>query len=109
MARRSPARFLAPVALVAVAVATYVVVTHSLPAKSGSSSPSSAHQGKSAKTATKTSRKHRRRRRMYTVKPGDTPSGIAVKTGVPLATLQRLNPTLDPQTLSPGQKIRLRR
>jgi LysM repeat protein len=108
MARRSPARFLAPVALVAVAVATYVVVTHSLPAKSGSS-PSSAHQGKAAKTATKTPRKHRRRRRMYTVKPGDTPSGIAVKTGVPLATLQRLNPTLDPQTLSPGQKIRLRR
>ena len=40
---------------------------------------------------------------------GDTPSGIAEKTGVPLATLQRLNPRLDPQTLSPGQKIRLRR
>ena len=108
MARRSPARFLAPVALVAVAFATYTVVRHSLPSKSGSSPPS-AHQGKSTKTSTKTARKHRRRRRMYTVKPGDTPSGIAVKTGVPLATLQRLNPRLDPQTLSPGQKIRLRR
>jgi LysM repeat protein len=95
--------------LVAVAFATYTVVTHSLPSKNGSSSPSSAHQPKSAKTTTKTAHKHRRRRRTYTVKPGDTPSGIAEKTGVPLATLQRLNPTLDPQTLSPGQKIRLRR
>jgi LysM repeat protein len=108
MARRSPARFLAPVALVAVAVATYTVVTHSLPSKSGSS-PSSAHHRKSSKTAAKTAHKHRRRRRTYTVKPGDTPSGIAEKTGVPLATLQRLNPKLDPQSLSPGQKIRLRR
>jgi LysM repeat protein len=108
MARRSPARFLAPVALVAVAFATYTVVTKSLPSKSGSS-PSSSHQGKAAKKATKTAHKHRRRRRTYTVKPGDTPSGIAEKTGVPLATLQRLNPQLDPQSLSPGQKIRLRR
>jgi LysM repeat protein len=108
MARRSPARFLAPVALVAVAVAMYLVVAHSIESKSGSS-PSSAHQDKSTKTATKTARKHRRRHRVYTVKPGDTPSGIAVKTGVPLATLQRLNPKLDPQSLAPGQKIRLRR
>jgi LysM repeat protein len=108
MARRSPARFLAPVALVAVAVAMYVVVSHSVASKGGSSG-SSAHPAKTGSPAAKTSRKHRRRRRAYTVKPGDTPSGIAAKTGVSLATLQRLNPTLDPQSLSPGQKIRLRR
>jgi LysM repeat protein len=108
MARRSPARFLAPVALVAVAVAMYMVVSHSVASKDGSS-PSSAHQTSTGSPAAKTSRKHHRRRRTYTVKPGDTPSGIAVKTGVALTTLQRLNPQLDPQSLSPGQKIRLRR
>jgi LysM repeat protein len=46
---------------------------------------------------------------MYTVKPGDTPSGIAEKTGVPLEDILALNPTLDPQTLAPGTKIRLRK
>ncbi|HEY7077913.1 MAG TPA: LysM domain-containing protein [Solirubrobacteraceae bacterium] len=109
MARRSPARFLAPVALAGVAVAMYLVIAHSLPSDTGSKSPSSAHQTKTSKTAGKTSKHKRHRRRTYTVKPGDTPSGIAVKTGVSLATLQRLNPKLDPQSLSPGQKIRLRR
>jgi LysM repeat protein len=108
MARRSPARFLAPVALVAVAVAMYMVVSHSVASKDGSS-PSSVHQTSTGSPAAKTSRKHHRGRRTYTVKPGDTPSGIAVKTGVALTTLQRLNPQLDPQSLSPGQKIRLRR
>jgi LysM repeat protein len=108
MARRSPARFLAPVALVAVAVAMYVVVTHSLPSKGGSSPPA-AHQAKTGSPAAKTSRKHRRRRRTYTVKAGDTPSGIALRFSISLATLQRLNPKLDPQSLAPGQKIRLRR
>ena len=43
----------------------------------------------------------------YTVKAGDTASGIAEKSGVDLETLMALNPELDPATLSPGQKIRL--
>ena len=43
------------------------------------------------------------------MKPGDTPSGIAEKTGVPLGVILALNPELDPQTLAPGTKIRLRR
>ncbi len=43
------------------------------------------------------------------VKGGDTPSGIAEKTGVPLARILALNPDLDPQTLTPGTKIKLRR
>ena len=33
-------------------------------------------------------------------------SGIAEKTGIPLETLTDLNPDVD--TLSPGQKLRLR-
>jgi LysM repeat protein len=110
MARRSPARFLAPIALAAFAVALYGVVSHGL--QIGSDSPSAGQERTASPTgaaATGSRRKHHSRRRTYTVRSGDTPSGIAARTGVPLATLQKLNPKLDPQSLSPGQKIRLRR
>ena len=52
--------------------------------------------------------KARKQRRTYTVKPGDTPSSIAEKTNVPLSQIQELNPDLDDQTLSVGQKLKLR-
>jgi LysM repeat protein len=108
MARRSPARFLAPIALVGFAVALYVVVEHDTrPSKDRSSA--GQRTASPAGTSTGSRRKKGHRRRTYTVKSGDTPSGIAAKTGVPLATLQKLNPKLDPQSLAPGQKIRLRR
>ncbi|MEA2394955.1 MAG: LysM domain, partial [Solirubrobacteraceae bacterium] len=41
------------------------------------------------------------------VRAGDTLSSIAVKTGVPLATIQRLNPKLDAQSLHAGEKVKL--
>ena len=44
----------------------------------------------------------------YTVKSGDTLGAIAETTGVTVATLQELNPELDPQALIAGQKIQLR-
>ena len=37
-----------------------------------------------------------------------TLSKIAATTGVSLATLQRLNPNINPQALQPGTPIRLR-
>jgi LysM repeat protein len=43
------------------------------------------------------------------VKSGDTLSAISIKTGVPLATIQRLNPKLDADTLHAGQRVRLSR
>jgi LysM repeat protein len=43
------------------------------------------------------------------VRPGDTPSTIAERTGVPLEDLEALNPDIDPQQLTPGQRLRLRR
>jgi LysM repeat protein len=110
MFRRNPARFLAPIALVAFAVALYTVISHGTQAGTGSSS--SAGQQRTASPAGGTHGSHhkrRHRRRVYVVRSGDTPSGIAAKTGVALATLRRLNPTLDPQSLAPGQRIRLRR
>ena len=47
--------------------------------------------------------------KFYIVRSGDTLSAISVKTGVPIATLQVLNPNLDPNALQTGQRIRLRR
>ncbi|MEA2351873.1 MAG: LysM domain, partial [Thermoleophilaceae bacterium] len=44
----------------------------------------------------------------YVVKTGDTLGSIAQKTGVPVEKLQELNPTLDPQALVSGQRIKLR-
>ena len=44
----------------------------------------------------------------YVVVPGDTLSGIAVKTGIPLFRLERLNPDIDAATLNAGQQIKLR-
>ena len=49
----------------------------------------------------------KRKRKVYVVKPGDTPSGIAEKTGVSLEQLEKANPDLDPQLLAPGQRIRI--
>ena len=105
--RRTPARWLAPVALVTVAVAVYAVVDSTLLNDDTSSNGSTSTQ--QAKPAKKKASKKTRKRRMYTVKSGDTLSAIAVKTGVSLDTLERLNPKLDADTLHAGQRVRLAR
>ena len=46
-------------------------------------------------------------RRRYTVRAGDTLTGIADRTGVPLGRLQQLNPKLDSDSLQTGQRIKL--
>jgi LysM repeat protein len=105
--RRSPARFLAPIALVAFAVALYSVAHdpgepngNTSGGSSATATPTSTSKSKSKKKTTS------KKRKSYTVKAGDTMSGIAEKTGVSLETLTDLNPDVD--TLSPGQKLRLR-
>jgi LysM repeat protein len=47
-------------------------------------------------------------RGFYVVKQGDTLAQIADNTGLELDQLEELNPNLDPQQLSPGEKVRLR-
>ena len=47
-------------------------------------------------------------RGVWIVHSGDTLGSISVKTGIDVATLQTLNPDLDPQTLLEGQRIALR-
>jgi LysM repeat protein len=108
--RRSPARFLAPIALVAFAVALYSVANDSRDSTGsnpGGASPTATSTSNSKSNSKKKSSSSSKKRKSYTVKSGDTLSGIAEKTGVSLETLNELNPDAD--TLSPGQKLRLRR
>jgi LysM repeat protein len=44
----------------------------------------------------------------YVIENGDTLIAIAHKTGVPVATIERLNPEVDPQILISGEKLKLR-
>jgi LysM repeat protein len=107
MARRSPARLLAPLALIGFVIALLIVING---VGSGDGSSKTSGSG-SAATATPTPtrrQKARKQRRRYTVKAGDTPSGIAEKTDVPLSQILKLNPDLDDQTLTVGDKLKLR-
>ena len=110
MTRSTPARLLAPLALVTVAVALYLVVS------AGTSDPGERPAPSAVETRTDQAeqdgkaptRKRSTGRRTYTVRAGDTPSGIAEKTGVSVAKLLELNPDLSPQALNPGDRLKLR-
>ena len=105
MRYRSPARWLAPVALLG-AVAAVLIVVSSDTGKSSSSNGGAAVTSSSTST-THTQTTPRSHRRFYVVKPGDVLSAIAAKTGVALNELMRLNPHVDAQTLTVGQKLKL--
>ncbi|HYM57570.1 MAG TPA: LysM domain-containing protein [Solirubrobacteraceae bacterium] len=110
MARRSPARLLAPLALVGFVFALGVVLKGSDP-DGGGGRPSTTGEKPASSPGARRERTRRstsRPRGTYVVKAGDTPSSISVKTGVPLAEIERLNPELDPQLLSPGDRVKLR-
>lgn len=104
MPYRSPARFLAPLALIAAFFAVYTVVKPT--SESSSDGPAQTQTSTTSTTSTTSSKP---KRKSYTVKSGDVLSGIAESTGVPLERLLELNPDLDPQTLRSGQKIKLAR
>ena len=117
--RRSPARFLAPLALIAV-VAAFLMVVNGSSTKSGSNSGDTSTTTASTTTSTaktttgsgtsttKTPTSASSTPKTYTVQVGDTLGGIADKTGVPLDEIQTLNPNVDPHAMVTGQKIRLR-
>ena len=108
--RRSLGRWLAPVALITCAVAVYAVVDNTLLKDDNASKGSgSSQQATPTKATSSKAAKARKRRRAYVVKSGDTLSAISIKTGVPLAAIQQLNPKLDANTLHAGQRVRLSR
>ena len=117
--KRTPARVLAPLALVAFGIAVLIIFASS-GGNDEESSNSSASQQEQRDLELARDKKRRERsaeRRegqgklpqdVYVVKTGDTLGSIAEKTGIPVEKLQELNPELDPQALVSGQKIKLR-
>ncbi len=101
------ARFIAPIALVAVAVGTYLIVQSTLAKPHVTTTQS--------RTTVISNRRDSRRRppqpKYYVVKSGDTLSAISARTGVPLSRLTALNPSVSsaPSSLQTGQRLRLRR
>ena len=106
--RQSSLRMLAPASLLLFAVVFLVVVVTSL---SGGSSPvepaRTTKTGQQGSSGTAQAARPRERR-FYTVKSGDNLFSIAAKTGVAVEKLQALNPSVDPQGLVAGQRIKLR-
>lgn len=108
--RRSPARLLAPIALVAFVLALFAVIVGSDSSDDSDGSTGSNGQQTQTGTGTETtpSDDQQPSSTFYTVKTGDTLAGIADSVGLTVDDLLELNPDLDPQALVSGQKIRLR-
>jgi LysM repeat protein len=104
MVARNRARYLAPIALVAAIAATYVVVHGSLKA-----TPAKTQSHVTLPTRPARTRTTKKPSNVYVVKPGDSLSAISVKTGVSVATIESLNPGLDPNALQTGQRLTLRK
>jgi LysM repeat protein len=95
-------RYFAPITLAAVITATILVVQAGL--STSRRGDVASRQDRTTVTAHTVSRKA-----FYVVRAGDSLSGISVKTGVSLPALEALNPTVDPNALPTGQRLRLRR
>ena len=105
--RSITARVLAPLALIACGLALFLLVSQTL---SGGGDDSKGGGGDRERTRSDQPRNEPKvEGDTYVVVPGDTFTGIAAKTGIPLAKLERLNPDLDTATLNAGQQIKLRR
>jgi LysM repeat protein len=105
---RNPARYLAPLAIAAVAVVSYTIIHRALIHKHSTASLSVV-QTSSKTTTTRATHKVSTKAKFYVVRPNDTLSKIAKSTGVSLATLEQLNPRVTPDSLRVQQRIRLRR
>jgi LysM repeat protein len=98
------ARIFALLALVGAVVAVVVVVAGS--AGGGSSSPS--HHRGSGHLAKKETARRKATPAIYIVKTGDRLISISFHTGVPVSRILALNPEVDPQILTAGEKLKLR-
>jgi LysM repeat protein len=102
------ARLVAVVAIVGFVIAFIIVLGSSGTDTGSSGSQTTPNTSTSTVGSTTKSTTRFAHRRSYTVKAGDTLGAIAIRTGVSVATLEDLNPGLDPQGLVAGQKLKLR-
>jgi len=102
MVARNPGRYLAPIALAAVIAAIVLVVQGGL--------GTTQHHAALPRSAPRAvvSRHAHAIKTFYVVQSGDSLSVISVKTGITVATLESLNPGVNPNALQTGQRLRLR-
>jgi LysM repeat protein len=109
---RSPARILAPVALVIFGIAVLIVFASAGGGGDSSSKNDNADRAEQRDLKVRKRRERVRERRanrsVYVVRSGDTLGGIAETTGVSVEKLQELNPNVDPQALTSGQRLKLK-
>jgi LysM repeat protein len=108
-------RYAAPAAFLLAATIAVVAVRSGLEAGGKSSLPAvsvptTPRKHIATKTAVTTPKKKPKAggRRFWSVQAGDTFAVIASKSGVPVATLQHLNPKVRSTSLFIGEKLRLR-
>jgi LysM repeat protein len=88
--------------MVVVIAAAVLIVRGQLASKHASRTPPVSHVGRRGHRPAATAST------FYVVKAGDSLSVISAHTGVPVPTLESLNPNIDPNTLQTGQRLRLR-
>ena len=116
MASNSPSRWLGPAALLVTLVAVLLVVATSMgggsdgepAAPAGNTTERREAQDGGSTTGRTSTTKDPSERRTYRVRPGDTLQIISERTGVSVEELQQLNPDLDPQALTVGQRLKLK-
>jgi LysM repeat protein len=106
-------RYVAPAAFLLAATIAVLLIRSGLQA--GTSKPptttvavQTTHKTVSTSTSTAGTRTTKAGPRFWTVQAGDTFGVISTKSGVPVATIQQLNPTVKSTSLFIGQKLRLR-
>ena len=105
-------RVLAPLAFFTAATILVLIIHNSLTAESeGSASPPAATT--TATTAQNTTTGQTTtggagRRRFYRIRSGDTLDAVALRFNTTVDDLLALNPAIEPNALTPGQRIRVR-
>jgi LysM repeat protein len=108
------ARFAAPLAFFFAATVLVILVQRALesdPGEAGTNSTSTEEVDTGPVTTSPdepTALPRACRRARYVVRSGDTLESIAARCEVSLAELLELNPEIDPLTLNPGDRIRIR-
>jgi LysM repeat protein len=108
--QRSPLRALAPLSLVAFAVALLLIVNNADigGADNGSTKSSTTNTTTQQRTEERTTTRETTTEELeskYKVKAGDTLAAIAERTGTTVERLLELNPNLDPNAMRAGQEI----
>ena len=113
MQREEWRRYAAPAAFLLAATIAVLLIRSGL--QSGSSTPATTivaptttHKVVATTTTSATTTTTTAGQKFWTVQAGDTFGVIAAKTGMPVATIEQLNPTVKSTSLFIGEKIRLR-